>query len=54
MKNIGRTLFDINHNISFYSPPRVVKKKKKDKNIGDPIKLKRFFTAKGTLNKMKI
>ena len=52
-ENIGRTLFDINHsNIFFDPPPRVMKMKTKI-NKWDLIKLKRFCTAKETINKTK-
>ena len=50
-ENIGRTLYDINHsNIFLDLPPRVVKIKT---NKWDLIKLKRFYTAKETINKTK-
>ena len=52
-ENIGRTLSDANHNkIFFDSPPRVMKIKTKV-NRWDLIKLKSFYTAKETINKMK-
>ena len=52
-ENIGRILFDINHNkILFYSSPRVMKIKTKI-NKWNLIKVKSFCTAKGTTNKTK-
>ena len=53
-KNIGRTLFDINHNNIFledYITPYSNEKLKKNKQ--DLIKLKGFCTAKETINKTK-
>ena len=52
-ENIGRTLFDINHNkIFFHPPPRVMEIKTKI-NKWDLMKLKSFCTAKETINKTK-
>ena len=51
-KNIGRTLFDINHSKIFFDPPPRGRKTKINK--WDLIKLKSFCTAKETINKMKI
>ena len=52
-KNIGRTLFDINHSkILFDLPPRELEIKTKI-NKWDLMKLKSFCTAKETINKMK-
>ena len=52
-ENIGRTLYDINHNkILFDPPPREMEIKAKV-NIWDLMKLKSFCTAKGTINKTK-
>ena len=49
---ISRTLFDINYsNIFSDSPPRAMEKKT-ERNQWGIIKLKRFCTAKDTLNKM--
>ena len=51
-ENIGRTLSDINHSKILYDPPpRVMEIKTKIK--WDLIKLKSFFTAKKTINKVK-
>ena len=50
-ENIGRTLFDINHSNIFLDPPPRVMKIKINKR--DLIKLKSFYTAKETINKMK-
>ena len=50
---IGKTLFDINHSKIFFDlPPRVMKIKTKI-NKSDLMKLKSFYTAKETINKMK-
>ena len=52
-ENIGRTLSDINHSRILYdSPPRVMEIKAKI-NKWDLIKLKRFWTRKETLSKVK-
>ena len=52
-ENIGRTLFDINRSKVFFNlSPRVMEIKTKI-NKWDLIKLKSFYTAKETLNKMK-
>ena len=52
-KNIGKTFFDINHSKIFFDPlPRITEMKPKIKKW-DLIKLKRFCTAKETINKMK-
>ena len=52
-ENIGKTLFDINHSKIFFDPPPRVMKIKMKVNKWDLIKLKRFCTAKETINKMK-
>ena len=52
-ENIDRTLFDINHRSIFFDPPPRVMKVKTKINKWDLIKLKRFCTAKETINKMK-
>ena len=52
-ENIGRTLYDIHHrNILYDPPPRVMGIKTKI-NKWDLIKLKSFFTAEETINKVK-
>ena len=52
-ENVGRTLSDINHSRILYDPlPRVIEIKAKI-NKWDLIKLKSFYTAKETINKMK-
>ena len=52
-KNIGKTLFDINHSKIFSDPPPSVMKIKTKINKWDLMKLKSFCTAKETINKMK-
>ena len=53
-KNIGKTLFDINHSKIFFDPPpRVTEIIKTKINKWDLIKLKSFCTAKETINKTK-
>ena len=52
-ENIGRTLYDINHSKILFDPaPREMEIKIKI-NIWDLMKLKRFCTAKETINKTK-
>ena len=52
-ENIGRTLDDTNQSRIFHdAPPRVMEMKTKI-NKWDPIKLKSFYTAKETTNKVK-
>ena len=52
-KNIGRTPDDINQSKIFYdSPPRIMEIKAKINNWG-LVKLKSFYTAKETINKVK-
>ena len=52
-ENIGRTLYDINHNqVLFDPPPREMEIKTKI-NKWDLMKVKSFCTAKETINKMK-
>ena len=52
-KNIGRTLYDINHSkILFDPPPREMETKTNIKKW-DQMKLKSFCTAKEIINKMK-
>ena len=52
-ENVGRTLFDINHNNIFFDLSPKVKEIKAKINKWDIIKLKSFCTAKETINKMK-
>ena len=52
-ENIGRTLCDIKHKI-LYDPPLRVMEIKTKINKWELIKFKHFFTAKETINKMKI
>ena len=52
-KNIGRTLFDINHSKIFFDPPPRVMEMKTKINKWDLMKLKSFCKAKETTNKMK-
>ena len=52
-KNIGRTLYDINHSKIFYDPPPVEMEIKTKINKWGLIKFKSFFTVKETINKVK-
>ena len=52
-ENVGRTLFDINHNNIFFDLSPKVKEIKAKINKWDIIKLKSFCTAKETTDKMK-
>ena len=52
-KNIGRTLFDINHSKVFFDPPPRVTEIKTKINKWDLMKLKRFCKAKETTSKTK-
>ena len=52
-KNIGRTLFDINHSKIFFDASARVMEIKTKINKWDLMKLKSFCTAKETINKMK-
>ena len=52
-KNLGRTLFDINHSKIFLDPPPREKEIKRKINEWDLIKLESFCTAKETINKTK-
>ena len=52
-ENTGRTLFDINHSKIFFDPPPRVMEIKTNINKWDLMKLKGFYTAKETINKMK-
>ena len=52
-ENIGRTLYDINHSKILFDPaPREMEIKTKI-NKWDLMKLRGFYTAKETINKMK-
>ena len=53
-ENIGKTLFDINHNRTLYDLPPGVMEIKAKINKWDLIKLKSFCTMKETISKMKI
>ena len=52
-ENIGKTLLDINHSKIFFDPPPRVMKIKTKIDKWDLMKLKSFWTAKETINKMK-
>ena len=54
-ENIGKTLYDINHSKILYDPPHRVMETKTEIKINnwDLIKLKIFYTAKDTINKVK-
>ena len=52
-ENIGRTFNDINQSKILYDPPRRVIEIKTKVNKWDLIKLKRFYTAKETISRMK-
>ena len=52
-ENICRTLYDINHSKILYNPPLRIMEIKTKINKWDLIKLKRFCTAKETINKVK-
>ena len=52
-EDIGRTLNDINQSKILYDPPPRVMEIKTKVNKRDLIKLKRFFTAKETISKVK-
>ena len=49
-ENTGKTLFDVNCSKIFFDPPPRVMKRKTKINKWDLIKLKRFCTAKETIN----
>ena len=49
---MGRTLFDINHSKIFFDPPPRVMEIKAKINKWDLMKLKSFYTAKETINRM--
>ena len=50
---MGRTLSDINHSNIFFDPPPRIMEIKSKKNKWDLFKLKNFFIAKETINKIK-
>ena len=52
-ENIGKTLSNINHSRMLYDPPPRILEIKAKINKWDLIKLKSFYTAKGTINKTK-
>ena len=52
-ENTGRIVDDINQSKIFYDPPPRVMEIKTKINKWDLIKLKRFCTAKETINKVK-
>ena len=52
-ENIGRTLYDINHNKILFDPPHRGIEIKTKINKWDLMKLRSFCTAKETINKMK-
>ena len=52
-ENMGKILYDINHSKSLYDPSPTVMEIKTKINKWDLIKLKSFFTAKETINKVK-
>ena len=52
-ENIGRALNDINQSKILYDPPPRVMEIKQKVNKCELIKLKRFCTAKETINKVK-
>ena len=52
-ENRGRALYDINHSKIFSDPPPRVMQIKTKINKWDLVKLKSFYTAKKTTNKVK-
>ena len=52
-ENIGRILYDINHNKILYDPPPRIMEIKTKITKWDLIKLKSFCTLKETINKME-
>ena len=52
-ESIGSTLYDINHSKILLDPPPREREIKTKINKWDLMKLKRFCTAKETINKMK-
>ena len=53
LKNIGKTLCDINHSKILYDPPPRILEIKAKINKWDLIKIKSFCTTKETINKVK-
>ena len=53
LKNIGKTLSDINHSRILYDPPPRVMEIKAKINKWDIVKLKSFCTTKETISKVK-
>ena len=53
VENIGRTLVDINQSKILYDPPPRVMEIKTKVNKWELVKLKRFCTAKETINEVK-
>ena len=52
-KDIGKTLFDINHSRILYDPPPRILEIKAKINKWDLIKIKSFCTTKKTISKVK-
>ena len=52
-ENLGRIPYNINHSKILYDPPPRVIEVKPKLNKQDLIKLKSFYTAKETINKVK-
>ena len=52
-ENIGNTFSDINHSMILYDPPTSIMEIKAQIDKWDLIKLKSFYTAKETINKVK-
>ena len=50
---MGRTLSDINHSNIFFDPPPRIMQIKSKMNKWDLFKLKNFFIASETINKIK-
>jgi len=53
IKLTGKTFYDINNSRIFYDPPSIVMEIKTEINRWDLVKLKSFYTAKETINKVK-
>ena len=52
-ENIGKTLSDIHHSRILYDPPPRILEIKAKINKWDLIKIKSFFTTRGTISKVK-